>query len=55
MNPTKFTPKPSALPSLESLESFSEVTADDVDNAVKAWRDKPPDRKFSKLLEATDG
>ena len=55
MNPTKFTPKPSTLPSLGSLEKLAEVTADDVDNAVKAWRDKPPDRKFSKLLEATDG
>jgi hypothetical protein len=52
MNPTKFAPKPGKLLAIEKLEAMAEVTAEDADAAVKAWRDKPPDRKFARLLEA---
>jgi hypothetical protein len=52
MNPTKFAPKPGKLLSIEKLEAMAEVTAEDVDAAVKVWRARPPDRKFARLLEA---
>jgi hypothetical protein len=52
MNPTKFAPKSGNLLPIEKLEAMAEVTAEDVDAAVKVWRARPPDRKFARLLEA---
>lgn len=52
MDSTKFAPNPGKLLPIDKLEALAEVTAEDVDAAVKAWRDRPPDRKFARLLEA---
>ena len=53
-NPIKFEPLKGRLKSLSALEKLADVTAENVDDAIDAWREKPPDRKFKGLLEAKE-
>lgn len=54
MNQIKFEPLKGGLKPLSALEKLADVTAEDADNAIAKWREKPPDRKFKGLLEAKE-
>lgn len=60
-NAAKFQPRSETLPPLSELNAIANVTNDDVDNAIEAWKDfvvnssNENDNEFENLLTATDG
>lgn len=42
------------LPPIEDLEAIATITEADVDAAVNAWENDPPDEKYKLLLKATE-
>ena len=47
-----FKPDPETLLPASELDDLAEVTEGDIDDAIAAWKSKPPAAEFDGLLEA---
>lgn len=52
LNQEPFKPEPETLLDATELDDLAEVTAEDIDASIEAWKADPPDSEFTDLLEA---